>query len=272
MRALLGASHPAPTVAVTALATALAIGVGSPVRTWWVLGLAVLAGQLSVGWSNDWLDAARDTAVARTDKPLARGAVRVAEVRTAAFVALLACVLLSAGLGWWSGGLHLVAVASAWAYNLRLKGTVWSWLPYAVSFGLIPVFVVGALPGAPVPPWWAPAGGALLGVGAHLANVVPDLEDDASTGVRGLPHRWGPRVSSLVACAALVTATGCLVLGRGGAPGAAGLVGLAVAAALAVAACTVAVLRPRSRVPFLLVIAVAGVDVVLLVAAGRLLP
>lgn len=249
----------------------LAVGVGSPVRTWLVLGLAVLAGQLSVGWSNDWLDAARDTAVARTDKPLARGTVTVPEVRASAFVALLACVVLSAGLGWWSGGLHLVAVAAAWAYNLSLKGTVWSWLPYAVSFGLIPVFVVGALPGAPVPPWWAPAGGALLGVGAHFANVVPDLDDDARTGVRGLPHRGGPRVSSLVACVALLAATGCLVLGRGDGPGAASLAGLAVAGVLACAACTVAVLRPRSRVPFLLVIAVAAVDVVLLVAAGRLL-
>src|SRR3712207_7375206 len=32
-----------------------------------------------------------------------------------------------------------------------------------------------------------------LGVGAHLLNVLPDLEDDAATGVRGLPHVLGPR-------------------------------------------------------------------------------
>ena len=36
-------------------------------------------------------------------------------------------------------------------------------------------------------PGWAVAAGACLGVAAHLANVLPDLADDASTGVRGLP-------------------------------------------------------------------------------------
>ena len=48
-----------------------------------------------------------------------------------------------------------------------------------------------------IAPVWITAAGALLGAGAHFANVLPDLEDDARTGVRGLPHRIG-RVGSLV--------------------------------------------------------------------------
>jgi len=67
--ALVRASHPEPTVMVTALAMALAIGTGRSGIGVLAVGAAVLAGQLSVGWHNDWLDAARyaDTHGYQTD-------------------------------------------------------------------------------------------------------------------------------------------------------------------------------------------------------------
>ena len=40
--------------------------------------------------------------------------------------------------------------------------------------------------------------GALLGVAAHFANVLPDLADDRRTGVSGLPHRLGARASGTI--------------------------------------------------------------------------
>ena len=55
MRGLLRACHLQPTLAVTAISTALALSVGRGVGALAVL-FAVLAGQLSVGWSNDYLD------------------------------------------------------------------------------------------------------------------------------------------------------------------------------------------------------------------------
>jgi 4-hydroxybenzoate polyprenyltransferase len=270
VRALALASHLGPTVAVTAFTTALAIGVGADARTWALVGTAMLTGQLSVGWSNDWVDAARDLAVGRTDKPVVRGELTVGVVRAAALLAAAACVPLSLATGWRAGLVHLVAVASAWAYNVRLKSTPLSWLPYAVSFGLLPAFVTLALPGHPWPAAWAVAAAALLGVGAHLVNAVPDLEDDTSTGVRGLPHRLGRTWSSVLAPAALVSATTLLVLGAAGpeGPAAGQWLGLLVATVLGVAAGVVAVTRTRSRLPFTLAIAVAAVDVVLLVVAG----
>ena len=103
--------------------------------------------------------------------------------------------------GWRAAAVHLVAVLLAWGYDLGLKSTVWSVVPYTVSFGLLPAFVTLGLPGAPWPPWWATAAGALLGAGAHFANVLPDLDDDLATGVLGLPApaparpsrpRWRP--------------------------------------------------------------------------------
>src|SRR5207302_116863 len=82
-----------------------------------VLAAAVLVGQLSIGWANDYVDAGRDRAVGRTDKPLARRALPDGIVGTAAAIALLADVPLSLGLGARPGAAHLVAVGSAWLYD-----------------------------------------------------------------------------------------------------------------------------------------------------------
>src|SRR4051794_41871948 len=66
--------HPGPALAVTVVATLLAVAAGAPARTVALVGAAFGVGQLSIGWSNDWLDAARDVAVGRGDKPVAAGA------------------------------------------------------------------------------------------------------------------------------------------------------------------------------------------------------
>src|SRR5581483_5548065 len=72
--ALVVATHPLPCLAVTALVTALAISADVGGRSA-LLAVAVLCGQLSVGWSNDAIDAPLDTRAARRDKPIANGAV-----------------------------------------------------------------------------------------------------------------------------------------------------------------------------------------------------
>ncbi len=268
LRGLALASHAGPTAVVTVLAGFFAVGVGSGAGTTALVTAAVLSGQLSVGWSNDWLDARRDLAVDRADKPVVAGLVSVRQVHAAALAAAAACVVLSLATGLVAGLVHLVAVASAWSYNAWLKSTVWSWAPYAVSFGLLPLFVVLASPGERVAAPWAMTATALLGVGAHVANTLPDLEDDRATGVRGLPHRLGRTGASVLAPAVLVTAVGVVVLGPPGPPTAVAWVAGAVAVVLAVSAGVVAVRRTTSRLPFALSMAVAAVCAVLLVLAG----
>ncbi|WP_240930405.1 UbiA family prenyltransferase [Isoptericola sp. BMS4] len=264
-RGLVAATHPAPAAVVTLFALALALRVSPTTGTAVLVTTAVGAGQLSVGWSNDWLDAARDRRVGRADKPTVTGAVAPGTLRAAALGALGACAVLSLATGLLPGLLHLAAVAGAWAYNAGLKATAWSWLPYAVSFGLLPAFVLTAA-GATVPPWVV-AAAALLGVGAHVANVLPDLEDDRATGVRGLPHRLGRRAS--IVLAPVMLAAGCMValLGPTGPPGAGAGALAAAAGALAVGAGAAGVLRPASRAPFALSMAVAAACVVQVVAA-----
>ncbi len=273
LRGLVAACHPGPTAVVTSLSAALLAGIGAT----WARGLlataAVLAGQLSIGWSNDWIDARRDLSVGRRDKPVVSGAVSAGLLRSASWAAAGACVVLSFATGARPGLVHVVAVGVAWAYNARLKDSAWSWAPYAVSFGLLPVFLVLTLPGEPRAAAWAVGCAGLLGAGAHVANVLPDLEDDAATGVRGLPHRLGRRVSGVLAPVVLLAGVALGVAGTVRAPG--GLppgvvlgVG-AVAGVLALDAGLVALRRPRSRAPFALSMAVAALCVVLLVGSGQ---
>ncbi len=269
-RALALATHPGPAVAVTVVATLLAVAAQLPAGRVALVGVAVLAGQASIGWSNDWLDADRDRAVARADKPVVQGAVDPAVLRTASLVAVAAAVVLSLLLGWVPGLLLLVLVASGWAYNAGLKRTVASGLPYVTGFGALPAGVVAAAPGAPAAPWWLPAAGAALGAAAHLANVAPDLADDLATGVRGLPHRLGARASAVVGALLLGTASLVLVLGPEGPPAWWGWAGL-VLAVPAVALSALAGTDRFRRLAFPAVMVLTVLDVVLLVAGGAAL-
>ncbi|WP_234330936.1 UbiA family prenyltransferase [Streptomyces sp. NRRL F-4474] len=262
---LAAACHPLPAAAVTLFAAVLAVAAGhSPAGAALVAG-AVAAGQLSVGWCNDRADLRRDLATGRRDKPLVAGRVSAAAVARAAGTALLLCVPLSLAAGPLAGAVHLACVAAAWGYNLRLKRTVLSWAPYALAFGLLPAFVTLGLPGAPWPPPWLMAAAALLGAGAHFANVLPDIDDDLATGVVGLPQRLGAGRSAALAGLLVLGSTAALV---GGPPGRVTAYGWALLGATA-AALLLAFRRPARRLPFLTVLAVAGADVILLAARLR---
>jgi 4-hydroxybenzoate polyprenyltransferase len=273
--ALLKASHPEPGGAVTVALTLLAVGVGH--SAWGVVGVAAAVGatQLSVGWVNDWLDADRDVVAGRADKPIASGAVDRRTVGIAGLLASLAVPLLGLPFGPAATVCITVIGVSALLYDWPLKSTALSVLPYLVAFGLLPAFVVLALPGDRLPPCWLVAAGALLGGGAHFANVLPDLADDAATGVRGLPHRIGARASQVAAAALLLTATVVLVLGPAGPPSGAGIAAVAVAVVVLPAgwyAAGAAVARGRRPVAmFRSVLVVALIDVLLLISSGRIL-
>jgi hypothetical protein len=185
--ALVRASHPEPTVAVTAIATALAVSTGLGARSLWVAA-AFLSGQLSVGWSNDWIDAARDARNGRADKPVGQGLLTVATVRTAALTALALCVPLSLAMGLGAGLLHLAAVAAAWSYNARLKATALSFLPYALAFGAVPSIVV-----------LAPAGhGRRAGLGERGRGAARRRRPPVQRAAR---PRGGPRAGGARAAA-----------------------------------------------------------------------
>jgi 4-hydroxybenzoate polyprenyltransferase len=259
---LIRATHALPSLAVTAFfaATAIAAGVGARSA---LLAAAVLVGQASIGWANDYIDAPLDTAAARQDKPIPSGAVRRELVGACAGVALLTDVPLSLALGWRAGAAHIAAVGSAWHYDLWLKRTPASAVPFALSFGLVPVVVAAMLPGDALPrPTLVAAAGA-CGIAAHFSNTLPDVAADAMTGVRGLPQRLGPTASTAVAATFVAIASVLLVAATDAAP-------LAVAAAAVdVVAAVVVVIRGRHREQaFRLVILAVAILVAAFVLSG----
>lgn len=227
VRGLIAACHPGPALAVTAGITILAAALGcGPQGTALVL-LAILTGQLSIGWVNDAHDAPSDRAAGRSEKPVVRGWISEGALWTAASIAVALCIPLSIWAAGPIGGLaHLTAVASAWAYDLWLKTTVWSWLPYVVSFGLLAPFLTHSLtpPQSAAP--WSVATLSLLGLGAHLANGIPDIEGDRRTATEGVVGRLGGRWATLLSVTTLIAAAALVV----------GQIGLSTAASVAVLA------------------------------------
>ena len=268
VRALALSCHPIPSVAVTALAAGLSALAGLPVARSTLVTAAVFTGQLSIGWSNDYLDAARDQAVERSDKPVAAGAVARQVVGIAAAVALILTLALSASLGWQGGAIALFTVLCGWLYNLGLKATIMSWLPYAIAFGMLPA--VATLSAAP-PRWpaaWAMTAGALLGVAAHLANVLPDLRDDAATGIRGLPHRLGAKATALAGAGILLAASAVILFGPTSQPDPWRWAGFVAALLVAGTAAASAYRDPSSRRFFRATILVAAMDLVFFALSG----
>jgi 4-hydroxybenzoate polyprenyltransferase len=264
--ALALSTHPGPALAVTVMAVVLAIGVGvEPIRVV-VLGFAVLANQVSVGLSNDWIDADRDRAVGRQDKPVALGRISVNAVRTGSWISAALSILLTVPLGIWATIAHTVFITSAWSYNLGLKKTAFSVVPYIVSFGVLPGVVTLSRSDPRFAAPWALGVGALLGIAAHFANVLPDLEDDRATGVNGLPHRLGRRPVSILTYLVLLLAAVLETLGTGALSFLPATIGLALNVAVALVGIGIAS-RP-TRWHFRLIIAASLVDVVVLALAG----
>jgi 4-hydroxybenzoate polyprenyltransferase len=261
---LMRACHPVPALAVTVFAIGLALAADKPAGTCALVGIAVGCGQLSIGWSNDRIDRARDLLAERRDKPLVSGAVPLRLLDGALAAVVPATAAASLTLGWRAALVHLAAVAAGWAYNAGLKATLWSWLPYAVAFGLLPGVATFAIPAAERPAAWAVLAGALLGVGAHITNTLPDLVADRAAGVRGLPQRLGARTALVVAALTLLAGSVVLVLGPAEPASRLRLAGLALAVALTVTGTALAWRRPEQRATFYGTIGLAALDLVLL--------
>lgn len=262
--ALALACHPLPAAAVTVFISALAASAGRDSAGVALVAGAVLTGQLSIGWSNDARDEDRDRRADRWDKPTVRGEVSGLLLWQFALAALVGSVALSyICAGPIGGSAHVLAVLSAWAYNLMLKTTVYSALPYALSFGLVPAFVTyGLTPPAP-PSAWAAAACALLGVGAHLANAIPDVERDESVAAGGLAAAVGVRCATVASLTCLIAALALVVVNLGVSVSASvTILSLAVAGAVAVG------VGGRGKALFGYALALAATAVALLLVAG----
>lgn len=183
---------------------------------WWegpaiLIALSVFTGQLVVGWSNDLIDYKDDLSHQRLNKPLVAGLITPTFLMTwlRAMVPIALFTNLFGPLGLKGGGLSVLAIGLAVAYNFYFKFNVLSPLPYAIAFGALPSCM--ALSKDEVPPVWMWLGGSLFGIAAHFINVIKDLEQDRKSGIRGLPQRCGKVGSIAIAAFFIVAAVSLLV-------------------------------------------------------------
>jgi len=200
-----------------------------------LLATSMLLLQLGIGAVNDWADAPAD-AQAQPDKPIPAGLVpRVAAAWIAAAMVAMG-LALAATAGAAALAVACAGLAAGLAYDLWLKGTRWSWVPYAVGIPLLPLFGwVGATGEVP------PALGVLLpvamlaGAALAVANALADLERDESAGIETVATVLGivvaRRVGAVLQGGVAVAALGSALL-LGGSPGgiAVGVGGVAIMA------------------------------------------
>ena len=221
--ALVRACHPEPAVAVTIVAALLAVGRrarrgrASP-----AVAAAVLASQLAVGWVNDWLDAEpRPRRSGATDKPVATGAVDRA-YRSAVAVLVAVAGRARAGalpLGSPAALLHDRRPGLRAALQLAAEvDPVLGRCPTRCRSGCCPRSWCWRCPARRRrrPGWSRPV--RCSARGAHFANVLPDLDDDARDRRTRPAAPARRRAGSPVAAAVLLLAA-TVAAGRSGRPG-----------------------------------------------------
>lgn len=194
LRGIVVMLHPMP-VLCTLVATALfALFARYPPHAPTLLRLigAMAALQMAIGALNDYVDLPLDRQT-KPWKPLVRGDLQPRTALWLTIVGLLAGLFVVAALGTLAVVLAMVGAGAGIVYNLYLKTTVWSWFPYLVGLPLLPVWVWIAIRGWDIRLLLLYPLGALMVIGLHLADTLPDIDADKEHGVQGFAHRLGAR-------------------------------------------------------------------------------
>ena len=115
---LMKASHFGPTVLVVAITFVLAITQVS-ISDALFIAFAILLGQFVVGWTNDFLDFAKDSEALRLVKPLVAGTISVKTLRISIFIALTSALIVSliSPLGINGTAIHFIGLlAERWMF------------------------------------------------------------------------------------------------------------------------------------------------------------
>jgi 4-hydroxybenzoate polyprenyltransferase len=219
------ATHPRAVIVFSGLSWAVAAMVvrGLPAIG---IGLLIVAAmalvQVAIGLFNEYCDRDLDR-WAKPDRAVPRGVLGYRQACVAAWVSLATGLACAAVLSLWGAAVLAVGGGMGMVYSARLKRTVWSWLPYAVAYPIVPLWV------------WVTLGvfrAELLliyplvvpfAVGVHLCNQLRDYDADLAQGMRGVVQWLGQRTAGKL-CWGLLTVMPLLALAGWGWQGRGGLV------------------------------------------------
>lgn len=176
-----------------------------------LVGLSMFLVSAAVGSLNDFLDVDLDRQTGR-DKPIVRGDISSLGAFRISVAAAIAGVLLALSFGLPVVLVALLVLASGLAYDVWLKGTLWSWVPYGIGIPALPVWsFLAADAFTPVLLFSFPLG-LLVSLALYLANTIPDIGGDTAYGIAGLGQRLGVDRALLVAWICFAVSIGFLAL------------------------------------------------------------
>ncbi len=218
------AAHPRQGLLTAFGVASVAAFIDRPTREVAVVFLTVLVGQTILGWHNDLIDRERDArhleAGRAQNKPIADGRLDPGNVWFAVAVAGLLLLPLSISTGVTAGSCYLLAVGVGMLGHLVLRRGIYSWIPWAVSFALLPAYVSfggwGGNAEGQAPEVLMTLLAAALGVGVHtlraLFGLVADHEDGWTYWPLRLSLRLGATKMLLYTAAYLAVVTMAIII------------------------------------------------------------
>ena len=235
-------THPwavAVVMTATALFGLLATGGDPPPGRFLLLLAGMLGGQIAIGASNEWMDRHAD-ALDKPERPIPSGLVSPSGTLRFAGAGLAAMAAAGIAVGLWGFLLLAAGTGAGLLYNVWLKRTPLSWLPYLVALPLLPTWVWLVMDAfQPDLLWLYPLGAAFV-LAIHLSQTLPDISADGLRGEQGIgvvigQSRAGMLVWSAALASTAAVAAGGLLAGESALPSmlAAGIVTAVLAGTMA---------------------------------------
>jgi 4-hydroxybenzoate polyprenyltransferase len=202
--------HPGPMIFNVTAVIAFALLASWPDVPWKVIALAAsahLAMQLSIAILNDYCDRDRDV-LSKKNKPIVRGFVRPQEALVTSILLMAAMLILLIPLNRSALLISLIYLAFGQSYNLGLKTTPAGAVVFALALPLIPVYAFVAVSRFVPLVLWQISISVLLGLALHLANTLPDIEQDTANHVHNLAVILGRQRTFAAITALILSAVG----------------------------------------------------------------
>ena len=196
--------HPFPSALDAVAVAAIAAVAGADVSVTVRLAVGMLGLQFAIGTANDLADTPRDRGT-RPRKPIPTGLVDAGHARAVLIIVASAGLASAASVGFGPLVVAALGLSDGFGYDLRLKGTPLSWLPFAIGVALLPVYAwLGATGGLPVAFWGIVPLALLAGSVLAVANAVADMGVDRQATASSVATLLGRRGSIAVDTAGLV--------------------------------------------------------------------
>lgn len=185
--------HPRAVLAFTTIAATVAVIAqwGTPLlRNTVTLASAMALIQIAIGIFNEYCDRELD-ALCKPERPIPAGLVSARQACWATWASLSLGLAVSATVS--LAGMLVLAFAAFTGilYSAHLKRSKLSWLPYAIAYPVVPIWVWVSL-GDFRPSMLLVYPAAIpFSVGVHLCNQLRDYDEDAEQGARGFVHYLG---------------------------------------------------------------------------------